>query len=55
LFLHTLNWYNPSPLFTYTNGEKDAKGLLKSLFLAINAKGGANIKPKAKGPHHHHF
>jgi hypothetical protein len=22
LFLHTLNWYNPSPLFNYTNGEK---------------------------------
>jgi hypothetical protein len=21
--------------------------------LAINAKGGENIKPKAKGPHHH--
>jgi hypothetical protein len=24
-----------------------------SSFLAINAKGGENIKPKAKGPHHH--
>jgi hypothetical protein len=24
-----------------------------SLFLAINAKGGEDIKPKAKGPHHH--
>jgi hypothetical protein len=23
--------------------------------LAINAKGGENIKPKAKGSHHHHF
>jgi hypothetical protein len=23
--------------------------------LAINAKGGENIKPKAKGPHHHNF
>jgi hypothetical protein len=21
----------------------------------INAKGGENIKPKAKGPHHHHL
>jgi hypothetical protein len=31
------------------------KGLSKSLFLAINAKGGENIKPKAKGPHHHNF
>jgi hypothetical protein len=26
-----------------------------SPFLAINAKGGENIKPKAKGPHHHNF
>jgi hypothetical protein len=31
------------------------KGLSKSPFLAINAKGGENIKPKAKGLHHHHF
>jgi hypothetical protein len=23
--------------------------------LAINAKGGESIKPKAKGPHHHNF
>jgi hypothetical protein len=23
--------------------------------LAINAKGGESIKPKEKGPHHHHF
>jgi hypothetical protein len=22
--------------------------------LALNAKGGENILPKAKGPHHHH-
>jgi hypothetical protein len=36
--LRTPNWYNPSLLFTYTNGEK-VKGLTKSLFLAINAKG----------------
>jgi hypothetical protein len=35
-------------------GEK-IQGLSKSPFLAINAKGGENIKPKAKGPHHHHF
>jgi hypothetical protein len=28
-------------------------GLSRSLFLALNAKGGENIKPKAKGPHHH--
>jgi hypothetical protein len=26
-----------------------------SPFLEINAKGGENIKPKAKGPHHHNF
>jgi hypothetical protein len=31
------------------------KGLSTSPFLAINAKGGENIKPKAKGPHHHNF
>ena len=31
------------------------KGLSSSPFLAINAKGGESIKPKAKGPHHHHF
>jgi hypothetical protein len=24
-------------------------------FLVINAKGGEDIKPKAKGPHHHYF
>jgi hypothetical protein len=29
--------------------------LSKSPLLAINAKGGENIKPKAKGPHHHNF
>jgi hypothetical protein len=32
-------------------GEKVIQGLSKSPFLAINAKGGENIKPKAKGPH----
>jgi hypothetical protein len=31
------------------------KGSQESPFLAINAKGGESIKPKAKGPHHHHF
>jgi hypothetical protein len=35
-------------------GEK-LQGLQRSPFLAINAKWGENIKPKAKGPHHHHF
>jgi hypothetical protein len=29
--------------------------LSKSPFLAINAKGGESIKPKAKGLHHHNF
>jgi hypothetical protein len=33
-------------------GEKVTKGLSTSPFLVINAKGGENIKPKAKGPHH---
>jgi hypothetical protein len=57
LFLHTLNWYNPSLIFTCTNGEKVlrkmTKGLSSSPFLVLNAKGGENIKPKAKGSHHH--
>jgi hypothetical protein len=34
-------------------GEKVTLGLSKSLFLAINAKGGESIKLKAKGPHHY--
>jgi hypothetical protein len=34
-------------------GEKMLKGSQSSPFLAINAKGGESIKPKAKGPHHH--
>jgi hypothetical protein len=34
-------------------GEKILKGSQVLRFLAINAKGGENIKPKAKGPHHH--
>jgi hypothetical protein len=34
-------------------GEKISQGLSSSPFLALNAKGGENIKPKAKGPHHH--
>jgi hypothetical protein len=38
----------------YQWGE-NIRGLSTSLFLAINAKGGENIKPKAKGPHHHYF
>jgi hypothetical protein len=38
----------------YQWGE-NIKGLSKSPFFAINAKGGENIKPKAKGPHHHNL
>jgi hypothetical protein len=44
--------------FLYQWGEsirRKNKGLSSSPFLAINAKGGESIKPKAKGPHHHHF
>jgi hypothetical protein len=36
-------------------GGGSSRGLSSSPFLVINAKGGENIKPKAKGPHHHHF
>jgi hypothetical protein len=32
---------------------ESVKGLSSSPFLALHAKGGENIKPKAKGPHHH--
>jgi hypothetical protein len=35
--------------------REKVKGLSKSLFSVINAKGGEIIKLKAKGPHHHHF
>jgi hypothetical protein len=42
-----------SLIFTCTNGGESKKGLSKSPFLAINAKEGESIKPKAKGPHHH--
>jgi hypothetical protein len=47
----------PSLIFSFTKGEEvrpqkggEFKGLLSSSFLAINAKGGESIKPKAKGP-----
>jgi hypothetical protein len=49
------NWYNPSLICLLPIGEKVLRGLSKSPFLAINAKGGENNKPKAKGPHHHNF
>jgi hypothetical protein len=48
----TLNWYNPSLIFYLPRG-RNFKGLSKSLLLAINAKGGEIIKPKAKRLHHH--
>jgi hypothetical protein len=38
----------------YQCGES-IEGLSTSPLLAINAKGGENINPKAKGPHHHQF
>jgi hypothetical protein len=38
---------------SFTNRGENIKGLLTCPFLAINAKGGENIKPKAKGPRHH--
>jgi hypothetical protein len=56
----TLNWYDPSRIFILPMEEKvldstggEFKGLSSSSFLAINAKGGESIKPKAKEPHHH--
>jgi hypothetical protein len=36
-------------------GDKVGKGSQVLRFLAIHAKGGEIIKPKAKGSHHHHF
>jgi hypothetical protein len=42
--------------FLYQWGEsirRKCGWLSSSSFLAINAKGGESIKPKAKGPHHH--
>jgi hypothetical protein len=43
-----------SLIFACTNGG-ESKGLQRSPFLVLNAKEGENIKPKAKGPHHHQF
>jgi hypothetical protein len=40
------NWYIFSLIFTCTNGGERLKGLTKSPFLAINAKGGESISPK---------
>jgi hypothetical protein len=49
---NTPNWYNLHSSLLVPMGRK-YKGLSKFPFLAINAKGGESIKPKAKGPHHH--
>jgi hypothetical protein len=55
----SLNWYDTITHISFTNGEKvlgeRTKGSKVLHFLAINAKGGESIKPKAKGPHHNHF
>jgi hypothetical protein len=53
--LYSYLFYHLGESIRPQKGEKNAKGLSSSPFLAINAKGGENIKPKAKGPHHHHF
>jgi hypothetical protein len=44
----TLTLVQSSLIFTCTNGKD--KGLTKTPFLAINAKGGESIIPKQKGP-----
>jgi hypothetical protein len=46
----TLNGMTLHSYLYYHLGER-CKGLSTSPFLAINAKGRENIKPKAKGPH----
>jgi hypothetical protein len=40
---------------SFTNGGESIKGSQRSPFLAINAKEGESIKPKAKGTHHYIF
>jgi hypothetical protein len=41
--------------YLYYHLGESINGLSTSPFLAINVKGGENIKPKPKGPHHHNF
>jgi hypothetical protein len=53
VFHHLSDWYTLSLIFFYQWGRKYKRGLSSSPFLTINAKGGENIKPKEKGPHHH--
>jgi hypothetical protein len=38
-----------------TKGEDSTTRALMIPFLAIHAKGGESMSPKAKGPHHHQF
>jgi hypothetical protein len=66
--LHSIGIVYPSPslrtalhvgiIFTHIHlyhwGESK-EGSQKTPFLVINAKGGENISPKEKGPHHHQF
>jgi hypothetical protein len=41
-------WYNLHSYYSY-QWRRKVKGLTKSPFLAINAKGGESISPKQKG------
>jgi hypothetical protein len=52
IFRHLSDWYNLSLIFTCTNGGENIRRAPKFSFLALNAKGRENIKPKEKGPHH---
>jgi hypothetical protein len=51
MILHSHLYYHLGDSIKPQKGEKMQKGLSSSSFLAINAKGGESIKPKAKGPH----
>jgi hypothetical protein len=48
LFLHTLNWYNPSLLYTCTNGEKSSKGSQCLHFWRLMPNGERLLSPKQK-------
>jgi hypothetical protein len=48
LFLHTLNWYNPSLLFACTNGEKVFKSSQSLHFWRLMPKGERVLSPKQK-------
>jgi hypothetical protein len=50
--LHSYFFYQWGRKYSAPKGE-NCIGLSSSPFLAINAKRGESIKPKAKGPHHH--